>query len=106
MPRKTQTDSRLLEVYRTIGDNIFRKRGLKKMTQDELAKAAGVSLSTVRGAETGLGCQLEKLIKIAEALGCNAGDLFITDAEHKEVTRQHIMLMDMMAKAFTGKNKL
>jgi len=102
MPRKTQTDSRLLEVYRTIGDNILRKRGKTGMTQKQFAKFSGVSLSTIRAAENGFGCSLEKLIKIAEAFGCSAGDFFITDAERKEVTYQHIMLMDMMKKSFTG----
>lgn len=100
MPRKTQTDPRLLEVYRTIGDNITRERGEKKMTQNMLAEASGVSRSTIDSAENGLGCSLEKLIKLADALGISPADLFITGKERKRVTYQHVKLMDLLAKGF------
>ena len=72
------------------------------MTQDDLAKAARLARGTIVAAEAGQGCSLESLIQIADALGCKPADLFITDTERKEVSYQHIQLMELMKKAFTG----
>ena len=82
MPRKKLTNPVLIGIYKVVGGNIFRRRG--KMTQEDLAKLAEVSLGTIQAAESGLAISLENLIKVAAALGCKPQDLFITDEERKE----------------------
>ena len=50
-----------------------------KMSQEELAKKAGVSRQTISGLETGP-CTVpptDTLIKIAHALGKNVSDIFL-----------------------------
>ena len=103
MPRKATIDEGVQDIYRAIGGNIFRRRGT--MTQQDLAGLARVSRSTIEGAEKGLGCSLESLIKIAKALGCKPQDLFITDEDRKEVSYAHVMLMEKMKETLTGKKE-
>lgn len=84
----------VIEVYRAIGENIIRRRG--SMSQKDLSELSKVSRATIAAAEGGQGCSLESLIQIAEALGCKPQDLFITDADRKEVSYQHILLIDLL----------
>lgn len=99
--RKKLEDPRLIFVYATIGGNLLRIRGT--MSQEKLAKISGVSRSTIESIEKGHGCSLEVLIKLANALEIKPADLFITDAERKEVSYQHILLMDKIKESLTIK---
>ena len=51
------------------------KRVLMDWTQDDLAKAAGLTAETVCRIERGHPCTSSALEKIAEAFGCPVGDL-------------------------------
>jgi transcriptional regulator with XRE-family HTH domain len=105
MARKTQTNPRLLEVYRIIGDNISRRRGTKKMSKKKLAEISGVSRSTIIGAEDGLGCSLEKLTMIAGALGCEVQDLFVTEKDREEISYKQVLFWKKMSETLSNKIK-
>jgi len=101
MARKNQSNPRLLSIFFTIGSNIRRMRG--SMTQSNLSAKAGVSRSTIEAVESGRGCSLENLIKMADALGCQPEDLFITDEKRKEISYAHILLMEKIRETLTPK---
>jgi transcriptional regulator with XRE-family HTH domain len=75
------------------------------MTQEDLAKLAGVGLSTIQSAEKGLAISLGNLIKVAAALGCKPQDLFITDEDRREVTDAHVRLMKKIMESFAANIK-
>ena len=91
--RKEIIDIRLLKVLQVISENVVRLRG-KTMTQKGLAKKARVSKETIIAAENNKAISLDSLIKIADALGVPAADLFITNEIRAEVTWKFKMLMD------------
>ena len=86
------------KVYSTIGVNIIRLRSA--MTQNELAKKAGVSRSTISAIERGSSISLENLIKIANALNIKVADLFITDEERREITYKHLLFWEQVSETF------
>ena len=96
--RKIDTNKRLKEIYKIIGENIHNKRA--KMTQNELAKKAKVSRGTISAIEDGNGINLETLIKIADALNVKPADLFISDAEKGEVSYLHVVLLKKLSESF------
>lgn len=54
-----------------IGENIKELRRYRKLTQQELAEAAGVRLATISEIETGkANFQFNTLVRIATALNC------------------------------------
>jgi ribosome-binding protein aMBF1 (putative translation factor) len=53
---------------KTIGDQVAGARGLRGMTQRELAAQAGIAANTVRAIERGQVVQPGKLAKVMEAL--------------------------------------
>ena len=57
------------EILENLGQQMARKRLERNLTQDELAKQAGVSRATVRRLEAGNSTQLTNLIRILGALG-------------------------------------
>lgn len=63
----------------TFGQNVqaARKKKKKKMTQVELAKAAGVNQSMISALESGAiaGCQVQHAAAIAKALGVKLDNL-------------------------------
>ncbi|MDJ1471853.1 helix-turn-helix domain-containing protein [Cytophagaceae bacterium DM2B3-1] len=53
-----------------IGEIIRERRKSRKVTQDDLAEIAGISIRTLRDIENGMGNpELETLVKICHALG-------------------------------------
>lgn len=88
---------RLQGVYAAIAANIIRLRG--KMSQESLGKKAGISRSTIEKLESGKGCNLENLIKIADALGVKPEDLFISAEDRQRVSYMHVKLMDRLAES-------
>jgi transcriptional regulator with XRE-family HTH domain len=101
MARKKADSPRLIEIYATIGNNIRRLRGI--MTQEEIAQGAGLTRGTINAIENGHGCTLATLIKIADGLGISAANLFITDDQRKEVSFQHVLLMEKLKESLTVK---
>jgi transcriptional regulator with XRE-family HTH domain len=101
MARKKTNSPRLIEIYATIGNNIRRLRGT--MTQNEIAQKAGITRGTINAIENGQGCTLATLIQIADGLGISAANLFITDDQRKEVSFQHILLMEKLKESLTVK---
>jgi len=75
----------LQKLLKVVGNNIklFRLRG--ELSQEKLAKKAGISRSTVQSAEAGKSIEFEHILKIAEALGIHPADLFLTD-EDRQIT--------------------
>ena len=70
-------DDRVNLVLKVVGENIRRLRG--KVTQVGLARKARVSRSTLQKAENGVSVEFDNIIRIAQALGKNPADLFLTD---------------------------
>ena len=71
-----------IQSYLTIiGTNIKSIRGLTK--QQDLAKKAGVSRSTLSNIENAKSIELDNLLKIASALGIEPANLFLTDEDQK-----------------------
>jgi transcriptional regulator with XRE-family HTH domain len=101
MARKKADSPRLIEIFAIIGNNIRRLRGI--MTQKEIGKKAGVTRGTINAIENGQGCTLATLIKIADGLGISAANLFITDDQRKEVSFQHVLLMEKLKESLTVK---
>jgi len=63
-------------LYKYIGEQVRRRRQLKKLTQDKLARAADISLSFLGHIERGSRkLSVETLIKLAQALECSADEL-------------------------------
>lgn len=61
----------------TFGQRIKDKRKARNITVLDFASAVGVSVDMVMKVESGKrGCVIEKLPKIARALGCRIDDLF------------------------------
>ena len=100
--RKTDIDQRLRDVYNSIGKNILRLRG--SMEQEELGIKAGVSRQTVGSIELGRPISLGSLIKIADALGIEPADLFLSDTDRQEVSHKTKMIVHKMAD-FLGVDK-
>ena len=73
------------------------------MTQKEIAQKAGLTRGTINAIENGQPCTLATLIKIADGLGISAANLFITDDQRKEVSFQHILLMEKLKESLTVK---
>ena len=53
------------------------------MKQQDLAKKAGVSRSTLSNIENAKSIELDNLLKIAKALKIEPADLFLTDEDQK-----------------------
>lgn len=74
-----------------LGENVYRRRVLRvpKMSQDDLAEAAGVAANTIQAIESGRDPakvppsypQLDTIEKIAGALGCTVDDLLRWEPE-------------------------
>jgi len=62
-----------------IGTNIKIIRG--NMKQQDLAKKAGVSRSTLSNIENGKSIELDNLLRIAKALNVHPNDLFLTEED-------------------------
>lgn len=88
-------DERLKIVYETIAKNVARLRG--SMTQEHLAQKAGLSRQTVMAVEKGQAVTLQNLIRLADALGVNPADLFITDEQFDRVNYLSIRLFEKLA---------
>lgn len=65
----TNDSPREAEILEGLGQRMARKRLERNLTQDDLAKEAGVSRATVRRLEAGRSTQLANLIRILGALG-------------------------------------
>ena len=64
------------------------------MSQNELAKKAGISRATLAKAERGVSIELDNLLKIANALGVEPADLFISEKDRAEISYKHKLLVD------------
>ena len=82
------------DYLKIVGNNIQRLRG--KLSQDRLAKKAGVSRSTIQNIEKGKNIELEHIINIAIALDINPADLFLTEDERHEVSYKAKLFWDTM----------
>lgn len=82
----------LLEFYGVIAENLLRMRG--KMSQEELARKAGVSRGTVANVEAGKGCRLDALFKIAAVLGVTPGDLCVAPGKKDELSMMAALFVE------------
>jgi len=87
---------RLHEIFSVVGANIIRLRTGAGMSQKELAAKAGAGRSTILAIESGKRCNLVNLIKIADALGINPADLFLTNKDREEITYKTKLLCDKL----------
>jgi transcriptional regulator with XRE-family HTH domain len=61
---------------REFGSLLRERRGSQHMSQDQLARVAGISRTSIVNIEKGRqGVSLESLYKLSAALGCPPGDL-------------------------------
>lgn len=74
--------------------HLFWWRGMKRMTQEELAQKAGVSRATITRAEAGDRVSVQTLARLAEALGISVprlsseGDITMTKDEFESFGRK------------------
>lgn len=69
--------------YKDIGARIRAVRMERKMTQEQLAEAAGVGTSHISHIETGSGTpSFETIIQIINALDCSADELFCIEVKN------------------------
>ena len=69
------------------------------MSQEELAKKAGVSRGTIQAAEAGHSISIGNLLKIADALGCHPANLFATAEDIEKTSAQVLWLLQGMQEA-------
>lgn len=91
---------RKVEYFEVIADNIKRLRSALDWTQEDLARKAKVARSTLAAAEQGKEISLSKLIKLAEALGLEPPDLFISEKDRREINYKHKLFIEKMAEYF------
>jgi transcriptional regulator with XRE-family HTH domain len=84
-----------------VAENIKGRRG--SMTQEDLAKKAGVSRTVVQRAESGLSIQFDNLLKIARALGVEPSDLCLTEDDHRTFNVKTKKLVDALYDALMKK---
>lgn len=84
-----------------VASNIKSRRG--SMTQESLAKKAGVSRTVVQRAESGLSIQFDNLLKIARALGVEPADLCLTEDDHRAFNAKTKKLVDALYDALMKK---
>ena len=89
------SNERLRFISGTIAKNIARLRGA--MSQEQLARKAGLSRQTVMAVERGQAVPLQNLIKLADALGVSPADLFITQEQLYQVNYLSIRLFEKLA---------
>jgi transcriptional regulator with XRE-family HTH domain len=77
-----------------VAENIKSRRG--SMTQEDLAKKAGVSRTVVQRAESGLSIQFDNLLKIARALSVEPADLYITEDDQRAFNAKTKKLVDAL----------
>ena len=66
--------------YKDIGARIKSMRSKRKMTQEQLAEAAGVGVGHISHIETGIGIpSLQVMVDIINALDCSADELLCMD---------------------------
>jgi transcriptional regulator with XRE-family HTH domain len=87
---------KLNDVLTAIGYNIIRLRIGGGMSQDQLAEKSGIGRSTIQRMERGEPCTLDNLIRVAEVLGVNTADLFLTNADRAEITYKTKLLCDKL----------
>lgn len=69
--------------YKGIGIRIRNMRKMKKITQEQLAEAAGVGVTHISHIETGNTIpSLQVMVDIINALGCSADALFGIEINH------------------------
>jgi transcriptional regulator with XRE-family HTH domain len=72
--------SDVTELKIRFGRHLAEYRKRRRLTQDELASAAQVSIDTVKRLETGrLGASFDVVVRLADALGVDAADLFAAE---------------------------
>ena len=80
-------------MMRSIGKNIKLFRQKAGMTQERLAERVGVSVNHISCIERGIyRGSLETFVKIINALGCTADDLFADVIEHGHRQRSSRLL--------------
>jgi len=89
------TNDRLNTVFKDISRNIVRLRA--SMSQASLARKAGMSRSTLLKVETGEGCSLEDLVRLADALGVDPADLFITTEQARALNYMTLKLLERLS---------
>ena len=67
--------SRLTDFKTVVGHRIRVARADARMSQEDLAKAAGVSIASIQRYESGESCPLLQAAAMAEALGVTVNDL-------------------------------
>lgn len=74
------------------------------MKQQDLAKKAGVSRSTLSNIENGKSIELDNLLRIAEALGIPPEDLFLTNEDRQDISYRTKLIVEGAFKAiYPGK---
>jgi transcriptional regulator with XRE-family HTH domain len=70
-------ESRELQIQKDFGDRLRKLRKQKELSQEALALACDLDRTYIGGVERGeRNISLINIYKIAEALGCDAKDLF------------------------------
>ena len=95
----------LAEFYGIIAENLISLRVRGKMSQEELAKKAGVSRNVIINIEHSKGCRLDALFKIAEVLGVKAGDLCVSPTQRDQVSVMAAMLVEKIMEYLPQKLK-
>ena len=74
------------ELCLQVGEQIRQRRVQLKMNQSELAERADVARNTVYRIEAGQpGCKMGHLLRVLQALGAPANDLFYGPAQESEL---------------------
>ena len=81
MKKETQLTTKQQEnvnaFERLIGRNVYRRRMMMGLSQEQLALCAGLDPKTVNRIERGVGfASIGSMIKLAEALDCTPSDLY------------------------------
>ena len=74
------------ELCLQVGEQIRQRRVQLKMNQSELAERADVARNTVYRIEAGQpGCKMGYLLRVLQALGVSANDLFYAPTQEQEL---------------------
>lgn len=90
----------------TIGDRCRQRRKEIELSQQALAKLAGVSQATISGIETGRAIETRKLMRVAKALKVDP-DWFETGLGEKTIApAKALYTINQEAKVYLAKNKI
>lgn len=102
--RKNIMDQQLLKYIIIVGENLEGFRGT--LSEEKFAEKLGISRSTYRKiVKEKKPLSMESLVTIAENLGINLSDLFITESERTKITYKVKLLIDLFSECIDLKKK-